>query len=772
MTKADANSIHGLYVAYFGRAGDPTGLQFWVSQANKGVSLEDIATGFAGAKETKDKYPYVAFPDISDPTAFVRSIYLNAFGREAETDGLNFWVNRLKTLGSAQVPTFILTLTLNAGGTDKTAFQNKSAISARFTAGLLNSNIQNFSADLFAQSTSILNTVKETPESLTAGNTAVDKAITDFASAGSTFTLTTGTDNLTGTANNDVFIGDGAGATTATVQSADQIKGGAGSDTFRYFNSTANLPTLESVENIELVNATVGIDFTPLAGKGVEKVTLVNNPTGSYTFSGLKDIIFGVQGLTNTGLGITADFGTVATSATFSIKDSKLGGLTQNGAGVATLNLIAEGSGNSVTALATQTAVKTLNFSGAGGLEIINGLNNAITTIDASKNTGGVKLKAGTGGNVTFTGGSGEDTIAFTAANDFNASDKLDGGLGKDTLVLADTTFTQALYDAINTAKNFDALGFSAGTTVDVSKTTALKEYLFQAAGNTVTGAVGDNKFILPGTPNGAFTITSNGVVNLTLQNAASISTLTLTSSPTLNLASEKGSGVLNAANNSIASIGFTNNLSGSSAPLTINLTGDKNLNILASPAGGITINASVFKADLTATGGATGNNTLTGGDGNDTLTGGAGADSLTGGAGNDTLTGAAGADSLTGGAGKDIFNYGAFTESNAGSLAGSITFDTITDFAVADDVIKITGFSAANLAAQSTVQTAVGTSSTLTLAVSAAANAIGASKFGAFQFGGNTYVLGNDATPGTVTNADLLIGLTGNLTLTASNFS
>ncbi|MBE9035237.1 DUF4214 domain-containing protein [aff. Roholtiella sp. LEGE 12411] len=771
MTKADANSIHGLYVAYFGRAGDPTGLQFWVSQANKGVSLEDIATGFAGAKETKDKYPYVAFPDISDPTAFVKSIYLNAFGREAETDGLNFWVNRLKTLGSAQVPTFILTLTLNAGGTDKTAFQNKSAISARFTAGLLNSNIQNFSADLFAQSTSILNTVKETPESLTAGNTAVDKAITDFASAGSTFTLTTGTDNLTGTANNDVFIGDGAGATTATVQSADQIKGGAGSDTFRYFNSTANLPTLESVENIELVNGTVGIDFTPLAGKGVEKVTLVNNPTGSYTFSGLKDIILGVQGLTNTGLGVTADFGTVATSATFSIKDSKLGGLIQNGAGVATLNLIAEGSGNSVTTLTTQTAVKTLNLSGAGGLEITNLLNANITTIDASKNTGGVKLKAGTGGNVTFTGGSGEDSIAFSA-NDFNASDKLDGGLGKDTLVLADATFTQALYDAINTAKNFDALGFSAGTTVDVSKTAALKEYLFQAQNNTVTGAAGDNKFIYTATTAGTFAITSNGVVNLTLQNAAAISTLTLTSSPTLNLASEKGSGVLNAANNSIAAIAFTNNLSGSSAPLTLNLTGDKNLTITASPAAGITINASVFKADLTATGGTTGNNTLTGGDGNDSLTGGGGSDSLTGGAGNDTLTGAAGADSLTGGAGKDIFNYNGLTESNAGSLAGSVTFDTITDFAVADDVIKITGFSAANLVAQSTVQTAVGTSSTLTLAVSAAANAIGASKFGAFQFSGNTYVLGNDATPGTVTNADLLIGLTGNLTLTASNFS
>jgi hypothetical protein len=52
------------------------------------------------------------------------------------------------------------------------------------------------------------------------------------------------------------------------------------------------------------------------------------------------------------------------------------------------------------------------------------------------------------------------------------------------------------------------------------------------------------------------------------------------------------------------------------------------------------------------------------------------------------------------------------------------------------------------------------------------AAAAIGASKYGAFQIAGSTYVLANDAVVGTVGAGDLLVQLTGNLTLTATNYT
>jgi Ca2+-binding RTX toxin-like protein len=64
--------------------------------------------------------------------------------------------------------------------------------------------------------------------------------------------------------------------------------------------------------------------------------------------------------------------------------------------------------------------------------------------------------------------------------------------------------------------------------------------------------------------------------------------------------------------------------------------------------------------ADLIATVGSPGNDTLSGGDGADTVTGGAGNDSLIGGKGNDSLLGDAGNDTLVGGPGADILDGGA----------------------------------------------------------------------------------------------------------------
>lgn len=96
---------------------------------------------------------------------------------------------------------------------------------------------------------------------------------------------------------------------------------------------------------------------------------------------------------------------------------------------------------------------------------------------------------------------------------------------------------------------------------------------------------------------------------------------------------------------------------------------------------------------------GEAGNDTLWGGFENDSLYGGDGADSLygeyendilDGGDGNDTLTGGDGSDTLNGGAGFDQFNYIALTQS-----PDILTYDTITDFEVGIDKLRIPIFNA-----------------------------------------------------------------------------
>ncbi len=77
---------------------------------------------------------------------------------------------------------------------------------------------------------------------------------------------------------------------------------------------------------------------------------------------------------------------------------------------------------------------------------------------------------------------------------------------------------------------------------------------------------------------------------------------------------------------------------------------------------------------------GNSGKDQLSGGSGNDTLQGGSGDDTLLGQEGNDIIIGGAGNDTLSGSTGNDFFNF----DLDSGN-------DIITDFVVAEDVIKIT---------------------------------------------------------------------------------
>ncbi|WP_427159850.1 VCBS domain-containing protein [Aliinostoc sp. HNIBRCY26] len=78
---------------------------------------------------------------------------------------------------------------------------------------------------------------------------------------------------------------------------------------------------------------------------------------------------------------------------------------------------------------------------------------------------------------------------------------------------------------------------------------------------------------------------------------------------------------------------------------------------------------------------GGIGSDNVSGGAGNDTIFGFGGNDKLTGNDGDDILVGGAGNDNLTGGNGKDIFSF-------SSPLSDGI--DTITDFSVLDDKIRV----------------------------------------------------------------------------------
>lgn len=78
-----------LYQAFFHRAPDLNGLNYWIKKRAGGTKLSVIAASFAGSSEFKTAYGTVG------PKEFVTLVYANVLDRKPDTGGLNHWVNKM-----------------------------------------------------------------------------------------------------------------------------------------------------------------------------------------------------------------------------------------------------------------------------------------------------------------------------------------------------------------------------------------------------------------------------------------------------------------------------------------------------------------------------------------------------------------------------------------------------------------------------------------------------------------------------------------------------
>ena len=89
-----ADFIARLYTVALDRAPEVTGLTGWRHYAESGAAELDIVSRFIESAE------YNALYGSTDNQSFIQSLYRNALGREAETEGLTGWVNYLETGGT------------------------------------------------------------------------------------------------------------------------------------------------------------------------------------------------------------------------------------------------------------------------------------------------------------------------------------------------------------------------------------------------------------------------------------------------------------------------------------------------------------------------------------------------------------------------------------------------------------------------------------------------------------------------------------------------
>jgi hypothetical protein len=122
-----------LYIAYFNRAPDAVGLDFWAAALHDGMSLQQIAKAFFSAPET-----IAAYPASQSTQDFVTEVYNNVLGRAPDTGGLNFWVNELQH-GNSTEDSFMLNMIYGARASAANGFPadaqylaNKELVGAHF----------------------------------------------------------------------------------------------------------------------------------------------------------------------------------------------------------------------------------------------------------------------------------------------------------------------------------------------------------------------------------------------------------------------------------------------------------------------------------------------------------------------------------------------------------------------------------------------------------------------------------------------------------------
>jgi len=701
MANATSTQLQELYVAYFGRAADPTGLDYWTEV---GVTQAAFAANMYAQNEFKSVY------GDKSVEAQVNQIYKNLFDREADVTGLTYWTQEINlgNLQVAEIATHLIWAAQNNEGseTDKTALSNRSAAAVAYTAevkqstaGILAYQAQStdpwVSGSNIAEAVSFLSGVDATTEHTEAGVTASVLTLTtngDPTGVGSTFVLTTNTDSAgtTSAANGTItsnfrFTDSGNEVVTAdigTIQALDVLLDGSSTDS-DVMNITANAALGEFTANkiekfvVDMAAGTPSLDVTNLTNfnfidvKGTVAGSVLDIDAQS------KQPTIKIDGYTRV---LTADVDTLAGTTTastaetmnFEVSGATHGTTAATRSGITltsaiagtleTLNITSVGTAANVYTLdaSTNVTLDAVNFLGATDLE---------TRVDASDVTG-LTLTAGdaTGTQTlkldrTGDGATASNANLFTGFENIVVIDSSAPAVGGDTASLSGLTSGQK----ITLADDFNSstLAFKAVTGSSDSATVVLDN----ETNTTDTDVAGIDIQNVE-----TVTIDSSGHAGVLLTTAANVNlidtftgdatTITITGDTPLNLDLNIDSASTGAAGSRAVAVDASGGTgaydietaaSTGTGSVSYTITGNNEAN---------TLNASL----------ASNATTITGGTGNDTITGGSGNDTIDTGAGTNTYNASAGTDTVTLGAGVDTIVFGEVDEA-AVAQVNTITF-------------------------------------------------------------------------------------------------
>jgi len=127
------DTVQKIYIGYYQRPADPAGLLYWAEALDKGSGdLAAIIEAFANSEEARALYGSI---DGSSIVAVVNGIYHALFGRDAETAGLEYFVNGFNA-GQFTAATIMLNVLYGAQNEDLQSVNNKLTAADLFTRSI------------------------------------------------------------------------------------------------------------------------------------------------------------------------------------------------------------------------------------------------------------------------------------------------------------------------------------------------------------------------------------------------------------------------------------------------------------------------------------------------------------------------------------------------------------------------------------------------------------------------------------------------------------
>ncbi|MFT7130097.1 MAG: methionine-rich copper-binding protein CopC, partial [Gammaproteobacteria bacterium] len=133
-TQASLDRIQQLYIAYYGRPADPVGHDYWAGRLDEsGGDLTEIIDAFGTSGEFTERYGAFNNEDL------IINIYSQAFARDADSEGLSFYLDRLNT-NVATLASIALQILDGAINDDADVIGNKLLVANAFTTQVASSN--------------------------------------------------------------------------------------------------------------------------------------------------------------------------------------------------------------------------------------------------------------------------------------------------------------------------------------------------------------------------------------------------------------------------------------------------------------------------------------------------------------------------------------------------------------------------------------------------------------------------------------------------------